>query len=106
MPQVEFKSSAGDSVIIDGDDGFSLMEVAVQNGVDGIDADCGGALTCATCHVYVDEQWIHRLPPIESGEAEMLEFAIEPRANSRLSCQIKLSAMLDGLVVEIPESQH
>ncbi|WCT72169.1 2Fe-2S iron-sulfur cluster-binding protein [Sphingomonas naphthae] len=106
MPQVEFKSPDGDSTVLQGEDGFSLMEVAVQNGVDGIDADCGGALTCATCHVYVDPEWLDRLPPIETGEADMLEFAVEPRGNSRLSCQIRLSAALDGLIVEIPVSQH
>lgn len=106
MSQVEFKSPTGESIILDAPEGYSLMEVAVRNGVDGIDADCGGACTCATCHVYVADAWLDRLPAPQAGERDMLEFAVDPRPNSRLSCQIKLTAALDGLCVEIPERQH
>jgi 2Fe-2S ferredoxin len=85
--------------------GWSLMEAAVKNDVGGIVADCGGACSCATCHVYVDPAWVDRLPAIEDMEDAMLDCAEERRSNSRLSCQIRLTAELDGLRVEVPENQ-
>lgn len=106
MPKVEFRNSDGGSTTLDAPEGFSLMEVAVQNGVDGIDADCGGACTCATCHVYVADEWLEKLSPPQRAEADMLEFAIDPAPNSRLSCQITITPDLDGLTVTIPERQH
>jgi ferredoxin, 2Fe-2S len=87
--------------------GQSLMLAAVQEGVDAIAADCGGCLTCATCHVYVDASWGPRLPPAGADETAMLDLtAAERRPTSRLSCQIELTPALDGLVVELPERQY
>jgi ferredoxin, 2Fe-2S len=83
------------------------MEAAVEANVPGIAADCGGLLTCATCHVYVREDWLDRLPPISDDEASMLAFTASPRQpRSRLSCQLVLSESLDGLVVELPPTQY
>lgn len=85
--------------------GNSLMKGAVYNGVPGIDAECGGACACATCHVYVDEEWLPRLPQVQSEESGMLEFANEAQDSSRLSCQIIVTPEMDGLVVRMPEFQ-
>ena len=82
------------------------MEGAVQNNIPGIDADCGGAMACATCHVYVKEEWFNNLPQKEQGEEDMLDMAFEPKKNSRLSCQILVSKELDGLVVALPKKQN
>jgi len=90
---------------IDADEGMSLMEVALQNGVPGIDADCGGACACATCHVYVDKKWFAKLPKTESSEIDMLDMAFEPNKFSRLACQITVTDKLDGLVVKMPSKQ-
>jgi 2Fe-2S ferredoxin len=84
----------------------SVMEVAIKHGVPGIDADCGGACACATCHVYVDPAWETKTGEAGSMEQSMLDFANDVESNSRLSCQIKMSAELDGLVVRMPKSQH
>jgi 2Fe-2S ferredoxin len=86
--------------------GWSVMEGAVKNGVPGIDADCGGACGCATCHVYVDPAWLAATGTRTEPEAEMLEFAENVADNSRLSCQIDVTDALDGLIVRMPESQH
>ena len=86
--------------------GMTVMEGARDNGIPGIDADCGGACACATCHVYVDEAWIDRTGSPSAMEESMLDFAENVEPNSRLSCQIKVSDALDGLVVRMPESQH
>ena len=87
--------------------GRSLMRAAVDAGIDGIKADCGGMMTCATCHVYVDADWLARLPPPSLDEKAMLEMTAAPRApTSRLSCQIALDAGLDGLTVALPDSQY
>ena len=85
--------------------GLSVMEGAVQNDIPGIDADCGGGMACATCHVYVDEDWLVKLPTKEDGEEDMLDMAFEPKKNSRLSCQLVVSDELDGLIVNIPSKQ-
>ena len=82
------------------------MEAAVVNDVEGIDADCGGACACATCHVYIDQDWTAIVGPAEELEAEMLDVAEEVKENSRLSCQIKITEELDGLIVRTPESQY
>ena len=82
------------------------MEGAVKNGVPGIDADCGGACACATCHIYVEPEWLARLGPRSAMEASMLEFAEDVRPESRLACQIKVTADLEGLVLRMPQSQH
>ena len=87
--------------------GQSLMRAAVAADVDAIKADCGGTLTCATCHVFVDEAWVAKLPPAEADEDAMLEMtAAERRPNSRLSCQLDLTAAMDGLVVTVPDTQY
>ncbi len=86
--------------------GLTVMEGARDNNIPGIEADCGGACACSTCHVYVDPAWIDRLPPREAMEEDMLDFAWEPDpALSRLTCQLKVSDELDGLVVRMPEKQ-
>ena len=85
--------------------GLTVMEGARDNNIPGIEADCGGACACSTCHVYVDAAWIDKLPPREAMEEDMLDFAWEGKPNSRLSCQIKVSDELDGLIVRIPEKQ-
>ena len=92
---------------IQAEPGQSLMKAAVDANVTGIEADCGGTLTCATCHVMVDAPWAGRLPPPVADERDMLDFAASPvEAGSRLSCQIALTPALDGLVVRLPASQH
>jgi ferredoxin, 2Fe-2S len=85
--------------------GLTVMEGAVQNDVPGIDADCGGGMACATCHVYVTEEWFNKLPKKEDGEEDMLDMAFEPKKNSRLSCQLIVSDELDGLTVSMPSRQ-
>jgi len=105
MPKVVFIEPSGARRQIDAPLGVSVMEVARQNGIAGIVARCGGACACATCHVYVSPSWVGRLEPPEEIEEGMLETAWEPRANSRLSCQIHLTRDLDGLEVAVPERQ-
>ena len=105
MPRITFIEPGGFRHEIDAPVGVTLMEAARQNGVQGILALCGGACACATCHVYVDVEWLPELPAREEMEEGMLESAWEPRANSRLSCQIHVSTDLDGLVVRVPERQ-
>ncbi len=90
---------------IDVQNGLTVMEGAVQNDIPGIDADCGGGMACATCHVYVQDKWLNRLPKKEDGEEDMLDMAFEPKQNSRLSCQLVVSDDLDGLIVNIPSKQ-
>ena len=85
--------------------GLTVMEGAVQNDIPGIDADCGGGMACATCHVYVKEEWLDKLPKKEDGEEDMLDMAFEPNKFSRLSCQITVSNEIDGLVVQLPKKQ-
>ena len=85
--------------------GLSVMEGAVQNNIPGIDADCGGSMACATCHVYVKEKWFDKLQKKEDGEEDMLDMAYEPNKFSRLSCQLAVSDELEGLVVKLPEKQ-
>ena len=106
MTKVTFIEHDGAEHIVDAADGVSLMEAAVRNNVPGIDADCGGACSCATCHVYVDEAWGEQAGTPSDNEAAMLEFAENTSPASRLSCQIRVSAALEGLIVRLPESQH
>ena len=105
MPKIKYIEHSGESHVIDVPNGLSVMEGAVQNNVPGIDADCGGSMACATCHVYVKEEWFNKLPQKEEGEEDMLDLAFEPKKNSRLSCQIVVSNEIDGLVVDLPEKQ-
>ncbi len=106
MVRVTFKTHDGNELIIEAKSGASLMEAARDNSVPGIEADCGGACACATCNVYVADYCVSQLPSKEDMEKDMLDFAWEPDSTaSRLSCQIKLSESLDGLVVKIPANQ-
>jgi len=106
MPKVTFISFDGSKSEVQAKAGYSVMDAAVVNGVDGIDADCGGACACATCHVYIDDKWTAIVGEAEELETEMLDVAENVQANSRLSCQIKLTEDMDGLIVHTPESQY
>ena len=97
MAKVTYIENSGNSHTIEIANGLSVMEGAVQNNIPGIDADCGGGMACATCHVYVTEEWFNKLPKKEDGEEDMLDMAFEPKKNSRLSCQLIVSDELDGL---------
>ena len=105
MPKIIFNTHDNKTHTINVQNGLTVMEGAVQNDIPGIDADCGGGMACATCHVYVDEDWVQKLPQKDDGEEDMLDMAFEPKKNSRLSCQIIVSDELDGLVVNIPSKQ-
>jgi ferredoxin, 2Fe-2S len=105
MAKITFIDSDGVARTVEGSIGKSVMETALKNDVPDIIAECGGACACATCHVYVDPAWLDRLPPPDDTERSMLEFAAEPRPNSRLSCQIRVRDELDGLIVTTPDSQ-
>ena len=105
MPKITYKDFNGNSKKIDVENGLSVMEGAIQNGIQGIDADCGGAMACATCHVYVEEEWFDKIPKAEEAEVDMIDMAHEPKKNSRLSCQIIVTDKLEGLVIKTPEKQ-
>ncbi|MBO0662999.1 (2Fe-2S)-binding protein [Jiella sp. MQZ9-1] len=105
MTKITFQTADGARYDLDAADGTTAMENAVRNDVPGIDAECGGACACATCHVYVDEAWREKVGEPEAMEEDMLDFAFEPQPNSRLSCQIKLRPELDGLILHVPEQQ-
>ena len=105
MPKVTFIEHGGAVHTFQTSGGQSLMQIATSNRVPGIIADCGGSCSCATCHVYVQQEWIDRLPPASSAEKDMIDCALHVQDNSRLSCQIELNDALDGIVVRLPESQ-
>ena len=105
MPKITYIDSSGNRKEIEVQKGLTVMEGAIQNNIPGIDADCGGSMACATCHVYVKEEWFNKLNKIEDGEQDMLDMAFEPKKNSRLSCQIIVTDELDGLVVTTPSKQ-
>jgi ferredoxin, 2Fe-2S len=105
MPKITFVAQDGARRTIDAENGSTVMEVAIKNGVPGIEAECGGACACATCHVYVDADWQEAAGKAEPMEEDMLDFAYDIRPTSRLSCQIKVSDKLDGLVVSTPSKQ-
>ncbi len=106
MPKVVFISHDGTRREVQAESGLSLMRAAVDDGVPGIDADCGGMCACATCHVFVEPAWGARLAPPTAQEEEMLNFTAERRETSRLACQIPVVDALDGLTVTLPEGQH
>ena len=108
MPTITYIEYNGTRHPIEVAVGKSVMQGAVENNVPGIDADCGGECACATCHVYIDAVWLERIgrPPAGSQEASMLSFAAVTQPDSRLSCQINVTAALDGLIVRMPEGQH
>jgi len=105
MPKITYIEHNNKNHTIEVPDGLSVMEGAIQNNIKGIDADCGGSMACATCHVYVDKDWYEKLPKKEEGEEDMLDVAYEPNQFSRLSCQIMVSNELDGLIVRLPYKQ-
>ena len=105
MSKITYIESSGKSHTVDVKNGLTVMEGAIQNDIPGIDADCGGGMSCATCHVYVKENWFDKLPKKEDGEEDMLDMAFEPNKFSRLSCQIIISDELEGLVVNLPAKQ-
>jgi 2Fe-2S ferredoxin len=106
MPKVTFVSHAGVGRTVVADEGLSLMRAAVDNGVDGIDADCGGECSCATCHVIVDDAWAEKVGSPSDQEEAMLDLNPDRHAHSRLSCQIPVTADLEGLVVRLPQFQY
>jgi 2Fe-2S ferredoxin len=105
MPSITFTDSSGESRTVDAENGSTVMETALRNAIPEIEAECGGACSCATCHVYVDETWSATVGGPSPMEEDMLDFAFEVRPTSRLSCQIKVSDALDGLVVHTPSRQ-
>ena len=105
MAKIIYIEHNGKEHVAEVQNGLTVMEGAVQNDIPGIDADCGGGMACATCHVYVKADWFDKITPKEDGEEDMLDMAFEPKKNSRLSCQIIVSDELDGLVVNIPSKQ-
>ena len=105
MPKIIFIDKSGNSKSVEVDSGLSVMEGAIQNNIPGIDADCGGSMACATCHVYVSENWFNKIEKPHDAEQDMIDMAYEPKKNSRLSCQIIVSNELDGLEVTTPLKQ-
>ena len=105
MPKITFIDAQGESRTVEGETGSTVMEVAVRNAIPGIEAECGGACACATCHVYVAEDWRAKVGEPSPMEEDMLDFGYDVRPNSRLSCQLKVTEALDGLVVRVPERQ-
>jgi 2Fe-2S ferredoxin len=105
MAKITFIAHDGAEHVVEAEPGLTVMEAAIRNMVPGIDADCGGACACATCHVYVDEAWADKTGERSSMEESMLDFASDVKATSRLSCQIRVTEALDGLVVRTPEQQ-
>ncbi len=105
MPTITYVEHDGTIHTVDAPTGRSLMQIATSEGIPGILGDCGGSCSCATCHCYVDEAWLGRLPPPGETEVFMLEAALEPRENSRLCCQLQMTEALDGMVVHLPAEQ-
>jgi ferredoxin, 2Fe-2S len=105
MAKITFIDSAGTARTVEGEVGSTVMETAIKNGVPEIEAECGGACACSTCHLYIGEGWMEKVGEPSPMEADMLDFAFEVKPNSRLSCQIKVSEELDGLVVTTPSRQ-
>ena len=105
MAKITYIEHSGKPHTIEVENGLTVMEGAVQNNIPGIDADCGGGMDCATCHVYVKDDWFDRVNKKNEGEDDMLDQAFEPKKNSRLSCQITVSDEIDGLIVHLPTKQ-
>jgi 2Fe-2S ferredoxin len=105
MPKITFIQPDGTAQEVEAQSGMTVMETAKKNDVEGIEAECGGACACATCHVYVEEAWKEAVGGPSEMEEDMLDFAFDVRPTSRLSCQIKVTDALDGLIVRVPEKQ-
>ena len=106
MPLIFYTTHDGNMFEADVPVGDSVMDGAVDNGIDGILGECGGMMSCATCHCYIDEKWASKVDSANGVEKEMIEATADPRVNSRLSCQIEVTEELEGLVVHLPESQY
>ena len=106
MPKIIYVTSDGTRHETEVENGYSVMEGAINNNIDGIVAECGGACACATCHSYIDEQWLGRLPPMDDMEDSMLDAAYERKESSRLTCQIEVNDDLDGLVVNVADNDY
>ena len=105
MTKITYIDSSKNSKTIEVDNGLTVMEGAIQNDIPEIDADCGGSMACATCHVYVEEKWLDKIPKAEDAEVDMIDMAVEPKKNSRLSCQLIVSNEIEGLTVTTPSKQ-
>jgi 2Fe-2S ferredoxin len=105
MTKITYQDDQGNSKTIDVENGLTVMEGAIQNDIPGIDADCGGSMACATCHVYVEEKWLNKIPKAEEAEIDMIDMAYDPKKNSRLSCQLIITDELDGLKITTPAQQ-
>lgn len=106
MPKVIFITPDNVRHEVEGENGYSVMETAINNNIDGIVAECGGACACATCHSYIDPAWLDKLPEMDDMEDSMLDAAYDRRDNSRLTCQLELNDALDGLVVHVAENEY
>ena len=105
MAKITYIEHSNKKHVVEVYDNMTIMEGAVQNNIPGIDADCGGSMACATCHVYIDEKWFNKLQKKDESEEDMLDMAYEPNKFSRLSCQLLVSEGLDGLIVRMPSKQ-
>ena len=105
MPTIIFIERDGEKKSVEVEPGYTVMEAAINNGVDGIVAECGGACACATCHSYIVESWLDKLPPMDDMEDSMLDAAYEREDNSRLTCQIEVTEELDGLIVRVADNE-
>ena len=105
MPKVTYITPDGERIEVEVENGYSVMEGAINNNVEGIVAECGGACACATCHSYIDESWLGRLPEMDDMEDSMLDAAYERKDNSRLTCQIEMNDDLDGLIVNVADNE-
>ena len=105
MPKITYVLKDGSEVTLDAVSGSTVMETAIKNDIEGIDAECGGACACATCHVYVDDNWVDKTGKAEPMEEDMLDFAFDVKPQSRLCCQVKITDALDGLRIIVPQTQ-
>ena len=106
MPKIIYVTSDGNRHEVEVENGYSVMEGAINNNIEGIVAECGGACACATCHSYIDEAWLDKMPAMDDMEDSMLDAAFERKENSRLTCQLEVSDKLDGLVVHVAENDY
>jgi len=106
MPKITFITSDGERHDVEVESGYSVMEAAINNNIDGIVAECGGACACATCHSYIDEAWVQKMPEMDDMEDSMLDAAYDRRDNSRLTCQLEMKDEWDGLVVHVAENEY